>query len=87
MDDRTILDELLTLLSGHQIQIRTESMGGSGTALCKLREKYIFFLDSDASAADSARICAEAVNRLIDVDSIYLKPRIREFLEKNLPHD
>ena len=87
MDDRTILDELLSLLAANQVQIRTEPMGGCGTALCKLRDKYVFFNDTDASVGDSAAICADAVNRLINVEDIYLRPEIREFLKKNQPDE
>ena len=87
MDNRAILDELLNILSGHQVHIRTESMGGCGTALCKLRDKYVFFNDTDAAVGDSAAICADAVNRLINVEDIYLRPEIRDFLEKNQPDE
>lgn len=85
MDDRSILDELVTLLDAQGVQVRAEPMGGCATALCKLRDKYVFFLDTDAPAMESAVICARAVNRFVNAENIYLRPEIRDFLEKYPP--
>ncbi len=85
MEYQDILEELLALLEQNGITIRTEPMGGAGAGLCKLKDKQVFFVDSDASAADLAAICAQAVLGTVDIDNIYLKPRVRDFLEGQRP--
>ena len=81
MDDRAIFEELLALLEQNNVPVRTEAMGGRGTGLCKFKDKKIFFVDSEGWPADMARICALAVNEILDIDDIYIKPQIRQFIE------
>lgn len=77
-----IVDELTGLLERQGVEIRTVSLGGGGGGLCRIKGKYTFFIDSDAATAETAGLCAEAVVRLIDIESVYLKPEVREFVEK-----
>jgi len=42
----------------------------------------LFFVDTQATSAEMAAICAEAVARVVDIESIYIRPEIREFIEK-----
>jgi hypothetical protein len=56
-------------------------MGGTGSGLCKMKDKQIFFVDSDAQTTDTAAICAEAVRKTADVENIYIRPQVRAFLE------
>ena len=81
MDDQQILDELLSILETGGIQVRDEPMGGSGGGLCKLRGRQVFFLDTQASPVDCALACAEAVERAIDIEQLYIKPQVRRFIE------
>lgn len=80
MNDRQILDELLALLEANDVAIRREPMAGRGGGLCEVKGSYMFFLDTDAPAAESAPICAQAVDRVVDVENIYIKPEIRQFI-------
>lgn len=82
MNTEAILDELLAVLERTGVQVRTEALGGGAGGLCKIKGKYIFFVDSESGAADSAAVCAEAVAKIVDVDEIYLTPQVREFVEK-----
>ena len=77
-----ILEELLLVLGQNNIEIRREAMGGGGGGLCKIRDKTIFFVDTDAYSADMAGVCAQALLGKVDIESIYLKPQIRDFIEK-----
>ena len=83
MDNKAILDELMELLEKNGVKIRKDSMGGGGAGLCKLKAGYMFFFDSDASSYENALNCAKAVKEIIDVETIYIKPEIREFIDSS----
>jgi hypothetical protein len=83
MNDQSILDELLALLEANGVTIRNEPLGGSGGGLCTIKGQHIFFVDTQATSAVSAAMCAEAVSKVVDVEQIYVKPQIRQFIENN----
>ncbi len=83
MDNKAVLDEMLELLEKNNVKIRKDSLGGGGSGLCKIKDEYLFFLDMDSSSYEVAISCAKAVNEIIDIETIYLKPEVREFLEGN----
>jgi len=85
MDAQAILDELVAILEKSHVVVRTEPMGGAAGGLCKVKDRMIFFVDRDASTTDNAVACAQAVRRLVDVESVYLRPGVREFLESHAP--
>ena len=81
MNNQSILQQLLSLLADNGVQVRSEPLGGAGGGLCNVKGKNIFFLDTQAPTAESATLCAQAVGRLIDIESIYLRPEIRQYIE------
>lgn len=83
MNEQNILDELIALLEANGVTIRNEPLNGSGGGLCMIKSKPIFFVDTQASSAVSAAICAEAVSKVVDVEQIYVKPQVRKFIEDN----
>jgi hypothetical protein len=83
MKDAAILDELLALLEQNNVTVRMEAMGGGGGGLCKIKDKKVFFVDTEASAADMAASCAQAVNEIVDIEKVYIRPQVRDFVEKN----
>jgi hypothetical protein len=83
MNEQSILDELLALLEANSVTIRNEPLGGSGGGLCTIKGEPIFFVDTQASSAVSASVCAEAVPKVVDVEQIYIKPQIRQYIENN----
>ncbi|MGB2865944.1 MAG: hypothetical protein WBC05_21605 [Sedimentisphaerales bacterium] len=83
MNEQSILDELLALLEANGVTIRNEPLGGSGGGLCTIKSEPIFFVDTQAPSVVSAAICAEAVPKVVDVEQIYIKPQIRQFIENN----
>jgi len=85
MDNKAILDELIALLEQNGVAIRTEPMDGGGAALCKIKDKPVFFVDTQGRSADMAVVCARAVRELIDIEKVYIKPQIREFIETHAP--
>ena len=85
MNQNELLEQMLLLLEQNDIPVRRESVGGAGGGLCKMKSRHIFFLDKDAPVAESAVICAHAIHQTMDIDSIYIVPEVRDFLEKNTP--
>ena len=83
MNEQNILEELLALLEANGVTIRNEPLGGSGGGLCSIKGEPIFFVDTQASSAVSAAMCAEAVSKVVDVEQIYVKPQVRQFIEDN----
>jgi len=83
MDQKAITEYLLGLLEKNNIAVRTESLGGRGGGVCRLKDRTVVFVDSQASAAETAAMCARAVNDLVDTESIYVVPQVRDFLEKH----
>jgi len=81
MNSQEILGQLLTLLEQSGIELRTEPLGGAGGGLCSVKGKNIFFLDTQAPTAESASACAQAVGRLVDIESVYIRPEIRQYIE------
>ncbi|MHC4185507.1 MAG: hypothetical protein ACYSR4_06195 [Planctomycetota bacterium] len=83
MNKQRILEELLALLEANGIAIRSEPLGGSGGGLCTVKGERIFFVDTQATSAEMAATCAEAVAKVVDIEGIYIRPEIREFIERH----
>jgi len=83
MTEQMILEELLALLEANRVKIRNEPLGGRGGGLAMMRGENIFFVDTDAPSAEVATLCAEAVTKLMDVETIYLRPEVRQFIESH----
>jgi hypothetical protein len=87
MDENTIIEQLEELAERFGIQIRYEPIkqdedlvrvvGG----LCLLRGEYVLIIDSKAAVKDKIRTFAEAL-RHFNLDQIYIKPALRELLDK-----
>jgi hypothetical protein len=81
MNQQRILQELLGLLEANRVKIRNEPLGGRGGGLVTVKGESIFFVDTEAASAEVAALCAEAVVRLLDIEVIYLRPEVRQFIE------
>jgi len=81
MNEQTILEELLELLEAHRVKIRREPLGGRGGGLAMMKGENIFFVDTEAPSTEVATLCAAAVTKLVDIERIYLRPEIRQFIE------
>jgi len=81
MNEQRILEELLALLESNSVAIRREPLGGSGGGLCTIKGQEIFFVDTQAQSVVVAAICAEAVSKLVDIEKVYIKPEVRQFIE------
>jgi len=83
MNDQRILEELLSLLEASGVKIREEPLGGSGGGLCMMKGENLFFKDTQAPASLMAALCAQAIVKVVDIEQIYIKPEVREFIEQN----
>jgi hypothetical protein len=81
MNEQKILEELLALLEANGVTIRNEPLGGSGGGLCTIKGEHIFFVDTQAASAEAATICAKAVSKLLDIETLYIRPQVRQFVE------
>ena len=83
MNEQKILEELLALLEANSVIIRNEPLGGSGGGLCTIKGQQIFFVDTEAPSAVSAAVCAEAVPKVTDIEKLYIRPEVRQFIENH----
>ena len=83
MNEQRILEELVMLLEANGVVIRREPLAGRAGGLCTVNGRHLFFLDTQASSVEVASVAAEAVAKLIDIESIYLRPEIRQFIESH----
>jgi hypothetical protein len=83
MKEQRILEELLLLLEANSVTIRREPLGGSGGGLCSVKGERIFFVDTQATSAEMAAVCAEAVPKVVDIEKIYIRPEVRQFIENH----
>lgn len=81
MTDQQILEELVCLLETHGVQVRSEPLSGHGGGLCRIRGQTILFLDTRSASTESAVVCAAAVGQLLDMETLYIKPQVREFIQ------
>ncbi len=83
MNEQRIAEELVMLLESNGVAIRREPLAGGAGGLCTVNGKHIFFLGTEASSIEVASAAAEAIVKLIDIESIYLRPEIRQFIESH----
>ena len=77
------MEELLALLEANSVAIRDEPLGGNGGGLCAVKGRQIFFVDTQAPSEVVAMICAQAVPKVVDIEQVYIKPEVRQFIESN----
>ncbi len=81
MNQQQILEELVTVLETNGIQVRDEPLTGQRGGLCTVRGRPIMFLGSDTAVQDNADACAEAIHQAINIEELYIKPQVRQYIE------
>ena len=81
MNEQRILEEILAMLEANSVNIRREPLGGNGGGLCTMKGQNILFVDTQAASAEMAVVCAQAVPKVVDIENIYIKPEVRQFIE------
>ncbi|MFQ6048755.1 MAG: hypothetical protein ACE5K7_05265 [Phycisphaerae bacterium] len=85
MDLQERLEALLAVAERLGIQVRREPLGGQGGGLCTLRGRKILFVDSEADAETRYETALSALGPLEAVHNHYLRPELREDLERYRP--
>ena len=83
MNEQRILEELLTLLEANGVTIRREALAGGVGGLCTVKGEHFFFVDTQSDSADVAALAAEAVHKVVDIEAVYIRPEIRQFIESH----
>ena len=83
MNFDAILDELIGLLEAGGIKIRREPLEESRGGLCRIGDRQVLFIDTNADPLQSAALCAQTLCRIMDINTIYLRPNLREFIESS----
>jgi len=81
MNEQSILEDLLEILETNGVTVRNERLGGSGGGLCDVKGSKVFFVDTEAPSTETAALCAEAVAGIVNVEQLYMKPQVRQFVE------
>jgi hypothetical protein len=79
-----ILGQLEELAGSLGIEIRNEPLRREGSftpgGLCRLKGEYLLIFNTKATKEDRIEALVQAVSRF-DLDQVYLKPGLREFLD------
>jgi hypothetical protein len=87
MDENTIIDQLEELIEGFGVQIRHEAIKQDEDAvkvvggLCLLRGEYVLIINSKATIRDKINTLGMVLKQF-DHDQIYMRPVLRELLER-----
>ena len=83
METERLLSELLDLAEQMGIDTRQVAMDGDGGGLCRLRGKWVLFVDISASLVEQVACVAEALGTRSDLQDYYIKPQVREIIENS----
>ena len=64
------------------VEVRREPIDGDSGGLCRIRGRQVLFIDTLADAATRLERSLEALARLPGIDRHYLRPDIRERIER-----
>lgn len=82
MDKQVLLTELLDLAGRLDIDVRQVYMTGEGGGLCKLRGRWVLFVDNAAPLPEQLARVAESLAGQDHLEDQYLLPEVREILEQ-----
>ncbi len=85
MQRENLYQELEAVLEQLGIQIREESFHDfhmpANSGLCTIKGRPVFLMDKSISLSQKTKILGRYLSNL-DLDHIYLKPAVREYLER-----
>ncbi len=87
MDENTIIDQLEELIEGFGVQIRHEAIKQDEDSvkvvggLCLLKGEYVLIINSKATIRDKINTLGMVLKQF-DHDQIYMRPVLRELLER-----
>jgi hypothetical protein len=81
VNENTLLEELIGLLETHGVKVRRESIADSTGGLCKINGEQVLFLNIHTHPAELLDICIDALGAITDIETMYLRPDIRQFID------
>ncbi len=85
MDDKAAVAGLAEIAEAAGIEVRFEKMSGDVAfypgGFCKVKGRKVIIINSKASPSERVLTLARAIKGF-DLSSIYIKPALRELLEK-----
>ena len=91
MDQKTLTDLLEELIERLNLRIRYETIKQDEDSvkviggLCRLRGEYVLIVNSNTTVEDRTETLGRALKHF-DLDQIYIRPVLREFLDKIPQH-
>lgn len=82
MDIERRLEELLEVVGQLGLEVRRESLSGSGGGLCVMKGRRVLFVDTAADLDERYERVLSAVAGLAELEQRYLSPDVREDLER-----
>jgi len=76
------LEEVLAAAEQCGIEVRRANLGGEGGGLCVIKGKQVLFVDTMADLETRFARTVEALATLEEIDQIYLRPEVREAIDK-----
>lgn len=82
MDLQSRLDALLTTADEIGLTVRREPLGGDGGGYCVIRDRRTLFVDTTADLETQYEKTIAALAPLPELDARYLRPEIREDIDR-----
>ena len=82
MDATTHIGDLVDLLERLGVEVRREHLGGGGGGICTIRDRRTAFFDLDADPATQLERCVTDLADLPGLETLYVKPSLRELIEQ-----
>ena len=82
LETEALLNELLDLAEQMGLEVRRTYLGGAGGGLCRVRGKWVLFVDQSVNLIDQLAQTAEALAQRPDLQNYYIKPQVRQIIEQ-----
>ncbi|MFC1652156.1 hypothetical protein ACFL3F_00410 [Planctomycetota bacterium] len=87
MNDTQIVEVLLELLETSGVEVRHASLEGRGGGICSVGDRRVFFVDTQSPIVEQRAVCAAAVAEVVDLEHVYVRPQVRDFIESDSSED
>ena len=76
------LEEVLAAAAQCGVQVRRAGLGGEGGGWCEIKGQRVLFVDTMADLETSFARAVEALAGVDGIDEVYLRPEIREAIDR-----
>ena len=82
MDELAQLDRLIEIAKELGVEVRREAVDGEGGGLCRIKGRCVLFVDLLADVPTRIDRSVDALAHLPGIDDLYLRPDLRELIDK-----